>query len=58
LQVFQYIGQGLDARQIGEKLHLSPKTVETYKSRIKDKLGLGSAAELIWRAVKWVGKKQ
>jgi DNA-binding NarL/FixJ family response regulator len=58
LQVFQFIGQGLDTRQIGERLHLSHKTVETYRWRIKEKLGLDSAAELIWRAVKWIGKKQ
>jgi DNA-binding NarL/FixJ family response regulator len=57
LQVFQFIGEGLDMRKIAEKLHLSPKTVETYRGRIKTKLGLSCSSELVWRAVKWFGEK-
>jgi DNA-binding NarL/FixJ family response regulator len=32
--------------QIGEKLHLSPNTVTTYRARILDKMGMSSNAEL------------
>jgi DNA-binding CsgD family transcriptional regulator len=54
LEVFQLTGQGLDTIQIGEKLRISPKTVETYKARIKEKLGIESASDLLFRAIRWV----
>lgn len=54
LEVFTLIGQGLSTRQIAEKLHLSVKTVETHRSRIKDKLHLQNASELTWHAIDWV----
>jgi DNA-binding NarL/FixJ family response regulator len=53
LEVFKYIGQGMSTHQIAEKMHLSLKTVETYRARIKEKLDLKSATELIQRAVLW-----
>jgi DNA-binding NarL/FixJ family response regulator len=54
LEAFQFIGQGLDTREIAQKMHVSTKTVETYRARIKDKLNLGSHNDLIRRAVEWV----
>jgi len=54
LQVFRMLGAGLGSRQIGEDLHLSIKTVETYRENIKHKLGLRNAAELIRLATQWV----
>lgn len=54
LEVFRLTGQGLDTVQVAERLSVSPKTVETYKARIKDKLGLESGAEMLFRAVRWV----
>ena len=53
LQVFQLIGQGLQPRQIANELNLSVKTIETYRSNIKQKLNLQSAADLIQYAIKW-----
>ena len=53
LEVFQLIGRGLTTQQVAKKMHLSHKTVETYRSRIKEKLQLHSAPELIHRAVHW-----
>jgi DNA-binding NarL/FixJ family response regulator len=53
LEVFQFVGQGLSTREIAERLHLSVKTVETHRSRIKSKLGLKNSAELAHRAVHW-----
>ena len=54
LEVFRLTGQGLDTVQVAERLSVSPKTVETYKARIKEKLGLESGAEMLFRAVRWV----
>jgi FixJ family two-component response regulator len=36
------------------KMHVSPKTVETFRSRIKEKLGISNLTELIQRAAQWV----
>ena len=54
LEVFEMTGRGLGTREIAEQLHLSVKTVESYRARIKDKLSLRTAAELMQHAVQWV----
>jgi DNA-binding NarL/FixJ family response regulator len=54
LQIFRLLGEGLATIQVADRLHLSPKTVETYRARIKEKLGLDSGPELVQRAVRWV----
>jgi DNA-binding NarL/FixJ family response regulator len=46
-EVLRLLAGGLGPTEIGEKLHLSVKTVSTHKARILDKLGLGSTAELV-----------
>ncbi|HEX7682184.1 MAG TPA: response regulator transcription factor [Trinickia sp.] len=46
LEVLKLLARGESLVNIGERLHLSPKTVTTYRSRILDKMGLGSNAEL------------
>lgn len=50
LEVLQLIGQGHSTRQIAAALHLDVKTVETYRSRIKLKLKLNNAVELLREA--------
>ncbi len=57
LEVFELIGQGLGTRQIASKLHVSVKTVESYREHIKIKLDLQSGTELTHHAVKWVLEK-
>ena len=52
-EVFRMIGEGYKASQIAKKLHLSVKTVETYRGRLKEKLNLDSANELLQYAIKW-----
>lgn len=52
--VFQLIGQGVQTRQIAEKLNISGKTVESYRAHIKEKLKLNNAKELMQYAVLWV----
>ncbi|GAB5519785.1 MAG: response regulator transcription factor [Rhodothermales bacterium] len=54
LEVFELTGQGHNTRVIAERLHLSVKTVESYRSRIKEKLNLSTATELMQRAVQYV----
>ncbi|MBI1914685.1 MAG: response regulator transcription factor [Planctomycetes bacterium] len=54
LTVFQMIGEGLGTREIAERLHLSIKTIETYREHIKAKLGLKNSAELGRHAAQWV----
>jgi DNA-binding NarL/FixJ family response regulator len=46
-EVLRLLVEGLGPTEIGERLHLSVKTVSTHKTRILDKLGLGSTAELV-----------
>ena len=53
LEVFCLIGRGVKTSEIAERLHLSAKTVETYRARIKAKLHLGSSTELTRFAVEW-----
>jgi len=57
LEVFRLIGQGYRTRQIAERLHLSVKTIETYRAHIKEKLNLASASELLRYAVQWVSSQ-
>ena len=54
LEVFQLIGAGRTTREIAESLHLGMTTVDTYRTRIKEKLGLSSGSELIKFASRWV----
>lgn len=54
LQVFELMGHGLKPSLIAERLHLSPKTVYSYQSRLKDKLGIDDTPKLRRRAVVWM----
>ena len=46
-EVIRLIAQGYTSKEIAQTLNLSPRTLETYKSRAMAKLSLGSRAELI-----------
>jgi DNA-binding NarL/FixJ family response regulator len=54
LEVFQLIGQGRNTREIAKSLNLGESTIETYRARIREKLGLRNTAELAQRAAQWV----
>jgi DNA-binding NarL/FixJ family response regulator len=45
--VLVLVAGGYSASEIGEKLFISPKTVETYKQRISEKLGLSHRADYV-----------
>jgi DNA-binding NarL/FixJ family response regulator len=53
LEVFELLGQGRTTRQIAETLRVSLKTVQAYCARVKEKLNLRSATELLREAVRW-----
>lgn len=53
LEVFEFLGRGYRTKEIAEMLHLSEKTIQTYREHIKEKLGLRDAVTLVRRAVQW-----
>ena len=56
LEVFRLMGEGLEAREIADRLHLSVKTIGTHREKIKDKLNLKHYTELVKAAVDWAHK--
>jgi DNA-binding NarL/FixJ family response regulator len=46
-EVFKLLAGGASPTEIARRLHLSVKTVSTHKTRIQEKLGLSSTAELV-----------
>ncbi|MDP2991653.1 MAG: response regulator transcription factor [Kiritimatiellota bacterium] len=56
LRVFEHLGSGLSTRQISERLHLSIKTIQGYRERIKRKLKIKTGSELVHRANHWQAK--
>jgi DNA-binding NarL/FixJ family response regulator len=57
-EVFQLIGQGLATAEIGKRLHLSPKTVDSHRLHIKEKLQLHNLPELMRYAVRWAASEE
>jgi DNA-binding NarL/FixJ family response regulator len=57
LEILELIGKGHEVRQIGKLLHLSPKTVETHRAHIKEKLNLANARQVGRFAVQWVAQR-
>jgi len=54
LEVFELLGRGNSIGEIAEHLHLSPKTIETYRAHLKQKLNIESSQQLARRAFQWV----
>ena len=50
--VLRFVARGFSAPEIGEKLFISPKTVDTYKQRINEKLGLNHRSDYVNFALK------
>jgi DNA-binding NarL/FixJ family response regulator len=57
LEVFVMLGRGLETRQVAEALNISIKTVQAYCARIKQKLNIASATELLREAIRWQEKQ-
>ena len=58
LEVFQLLGLGHNTRQIADHLHVGFKTVQAYCARIKQKLKLANATELLREAIRWQESQQ
>lgn len=46
-EVLALTAEGFSSKEIGEKLFISPKTVDTYRARIMEKLGLNHRSQLV-----------
>jgi DNA-binding NarL/FixJ family response regulator len=57
LEVLELIGKGNEVRQIAKLLHLSPKTVETHRAHIKEKLDLKNSREVARFALQWLSAR-
>jgi len=53
LEVFQLLGRGFSTRQMAGELHVGFRTVQTFCARIKEKLKLSTATELLREAMRW-----
>jgi len=51
-EVLRLVGQGYSAPEIGARLEISPKTVDTYKQRIQEKLNLSHRSQYVQFALK------
>ncbi len=56
LEVLRLIGHGMKTAEIARQLHLSVKTIETYRERIRRKLNLSDGVKLSHYATQWVGE--
>lgn len=54
LEVFRLIGRGIKTADIAAQLHLSMRTIWTYRDRMREKLELRDGAELVRNATQWV----
>lgn len=54
LEVFRLLGGARGTREIAKEMHVSVKTVETYRAHIKKKLRLTTSPELMRAAIDWV----
>ncbi len=52
--VLRMVGEGRSTGDIADQMNLSVRTISTYRERIKEKLHLKNAAELVRFAVRWV----
>ena len=57
LEILEHIGKGDEVKNIAKELHLSPKTVEAHRARIKEKLKLANARQVARFAVQWVSAR-
>ena len=55
-EIFELIGKGHEVHKISDTLGVSPKTVETHRTNIKEKLKLKNARQVARLAVQWLGQ--
>ena len=57
LEVIRLVGEGWSTEEVASRLHLSPKTVDVHRGRIKEKLGLNTTPEFLRFAIRWVASR-
>jgi len=57
LEILERIGKGEEVKEIARALNLSPKTVETHRAHIKEKLHLANARQVARYAVQWANAR-
>jgi DNA-binding NarL/FixJ family response regulator len=57
-EVFQLLGEGKGTNHIADALHISTKTVDVHKSRIREKLGLEDSSAVLRYAIRWAETKR
>ena len=58
LEVYRHFGHGLTTAEVAETMMVSPKTVETHRVHIKQKLGIQTTNEFVQRATLWVAQNE
>jgi DNA-binding NarL/FixJ family response regulator len=58
LEVLSLAGEGWATDEIAQKLHLSAKTVDVHRGKIKEKLGFKTTSEFLRFAIGWVQARQ
>lgn len=58
LEVFERIGHGKTVKEIATELKLSAKTIETFRDRMREKLGIATAQKLNYLAFQWVANRE
>jgi DNA-binding NarL/FixJ family response regulator len=53
-EVFELVGLGKRVHEIGDQLHISPRTVDAHRAHIREKLGLPDSPSLMRYAVRWI----
>jgi DNA-binding NarL/FixJ family response regulator len=56
LEIFELIGKGWDVREMAQALNVSPKTVETHRTNIREKLKLKNSREVARVALQWISE--
>lgn len=57
LETLEHLGRGLKTSEIAEAMLISPNTVESYRARLKEKLGLADAGELLRFALRYAEER-
>jgi DNA-binding NarL/FixJ family response regulator len=58
LQVFELFGRGLPTLEIARQLRVSPKTVESHRKQIKEKMNFASSAQMNHAAFRWLEERR
>ncbi len=58
LEVFQLLGQGYSTRQVADEMKLTIPTINSFRARIKEKLKVNGASELVLAAIQWMQNKR